>query len=346
MGEFDSYKRNQGEKVANYIVLPDGSKCYAGPTCLRHGNTKPTLSSDFLTKPFQEQLEEMEKLKNPLAVKEPKEIDEALAALYENYFRENHTLKLLEQYLETSIVREQKATHEGMRTRFHQQVEDTTQKVEEAKATVEAIMREMVPYQVEYKRRPWTRGFLVKNANGHVHKDMYCSTCTPSTQYLWLTDYSGANEEELVADAGEKACTVCYPSAPVNVLNRPANLRNPVLAAEQQKKNEAQAAKLKKQADAQAKAITSPDGSPLKDDYGWVLKTVTSAENFASETQSYLRAIEEGKYEVHNPEWVEKRKIAYQNIMEALAVKKGLTVEELNTVLKKKFDAKYKRDWS
>lgn len=64
-------------------------------------------------------------------------------------------------------------------------------------------------------RGGWNRAFLVANSNGHVHSSTGCSTCRPTTQYAWLTDYSGAEEDAIVRNAGHRACTTCYPSAPV-----------------------------------------------------------------------------------------------------------------------------------
>lgn len=63
-----------------------------------------------------------------------------------------------------------------------------------------------------YAARPWTRAFLV--TDGHVHSSMECSTCFPTTEFSWLTQFSDHNEDEIVEAAGERACTVCYPSAP------------------------------------------------------------------------------------------------------------------------------------
>src|SRR5699024_9525554 len=51
-------------------------------------------------------------------------------------------------------------------------------------------------------RGGWIRAFLVANANGHVHSSTSCSTWRPTTQYAWMTDYSGADEDVIVADAG------------------------------------------------------------------------------------------------------------------------------------------------
>lgn len=64
-------------------------------------------------------------------------------------------------------------------------------------------------------RGGWNRAFLVSNANGHVHSSTSCSTCRPSTRFAWMTQYSGADEGTIVQDAGHRACTTCYPSAPI-----------------------------------------------------------------------------------------------------------------------------------
>ena len=64
-------------------------------------------------------------------------------------------------------------------------------------------------------RGGWNRAFLVAGAGGHVHSSTDCSTCRPTTQYAWMTNSSGADEDTIVSDAGYRACTVCYPSAPV-----------------------------------------------------------------------------------------------------------------------------------
>lgn len=79
---------------------------------------------------------------------------------------------------------------------------------------LKAIQGEAVPYQSEYARRPWLRYFLVLNSNGHVHREMHCTTCFPTTWYKWLVDLADCDEGRMVKDYGEKACTVCFPDAP------------------------------------------------------------------------------------------------------------------------------------
>jgi hypothetical protein len=64
----------------------------------------------------------------------------------------------------------------------------------------------------------WSRAYLVTNAGGHVHRSRYCSTCFATTQYEWITALSGMSDDEVVDAAGVRACTVCYPDAPVDKL--------------------------------------------------------------------------------------------------------------------------------
>lgn len=139
----------------------------------------------------------------------------------------------------------------------------------------------------EFSRRGgWTQAFLVTNNGGHVHKSRECSTCYPArfdpesgewkagTQFFWVTDYSGHDEAEIVADAGERACTICYPSAPVGTLDRPTKIFSDDERDAQQRKADREA---KKEA-AKEKLIFAPDGSVIRGDYGDI-KTKIAARN-------------------------------------------------------------------
>lgn len=89
-------------------------------------------------------------------------------------------------------------------------------------ATVTARIGEL---DDEYDRRGgWTRAFIVRGNDGHIHSSMKCRTCRWNTQFGWLPQYSGRTEAEIVEDAGRMACTVCYPSAPVEALGRPSKI--------------------------------------------------------------------------------------------------------------------------
>jgi len=83
-------------------------------------------------------------------------------------------------------------------------------------AKVEELTLALAALDAEYTG--WTRAFLVTNSNGHVHSSMNCSTCNrngKATTFAWVTDFSDHDEAQIVAAAGWRACTVCYPTAPV-----------------------------------------------------------------------------------------------------------------------------------
>ena len=79
-------------------------------------------------------------------------------------------------------------------------------------AQIAEIDIEKLPLEAQYTG--WTRAFVVPE--GHVHSSMNCSTCYPTTVFGWVTELSDHTEAEIIEAAGSRACTVCYPSAPVD----------------------------------------------------------------------------------------------------------------------------------
>jgi hypothetical protein len=145
---------------------------------------------------------------------------------------------------------------------------------------------------MEFQRRgTWTRYYLVDNDNGHVHHNASHSACSrqPSTSHIWLTDQSGRPAGELVEDAGERGCTVCFPWAPVEHLARPSKFRTPTELEKQTRAAEREKRALAKR----AKGITNPDGTPLRIRLAGYWETVTTARG------AELRALEiqfDGKF--------------------------------------------------
>jgi hypothetical protein len=125
----------------------------------------------------------------------------------------------------------------------------------------EILDAEVYPREAQYDDRRWTRYYLVDNTNGHVHKDEHCDTCFPTTRYAWLVEQSGMSAEDLVVLAGEKACTICFPWAPVDILKQKTKLEAPERKAA---RLEREAKKAEREAKKAAKAIANPDGSPLE----------------------------------------------------------------------------------
>lgn len=95
-----------------------------------------------------------------------------------------------------------------------------------AKVAYVTALNSARPLTEEFTRRGgWTRFYLVTNAGGHIHWTTGCGTCFPTTEFAWLTECSGMEHADLVEEAGEKACTVCFPDAPVDTLRRASRIK-------------------------------------------------------------------------------------------------------------------------
>lgn len=209
-----------------------------------------------------------------------------------------------------------------------------------------AAREDMLPYEDEWNARGrWSRAFLVTNAQGHVHRSMMCSTCRPTTQYHWVTEYSGADEDTIVEAAGERACTVCYPTAPVETLNRPTMMFTPAEVQAAKDREAREAAKVEREKKKIEKALT-PDGSEFKIEYEWIPGR-TQKESFKTEqaATSWLvgELVDERYSEGRRPP--EPSRIDAQNkVKQAIADKHGMTLDEVDAMLEKKVKAKAKRD--
>lgn len=219
-----------------------------------------------------------------------------------------------------------------------------------AKAQVARLREEAKPLHAEYRRRPWPRAFLVNNSNGHVHRSMDCSTCFPTTSYVWMVEYSGKQEIEIVEAAAARACTVCYPSAPVEALARPTQMFTPDEVAAAKAREEREAAKAKRQADKVAKGLTA-DGSEFVvtyterrgrfnyDKQDWEPRD--TRERFKTERAATQWVVQ---YVDWDKGWDGEKAEAFTAVVEAVAAKHGKTVEEVRADLDKKVTARRKRN--
>jgi hypothetical protein len=194
------------------------------------------------------------------------------------------------------------------------------------------IREEVKRWDAEFQARGgWTRAFLVvTNGQGHVHRSQGCSTCYPTTQFHWVTALSGHDEAEIVEAAGERACTVCYPSAPVETRNRPTTLFTPDEVAKQQARQEREAAKVAREAKRLEKALM-PNGEPLVLKIaGWTEKftTLASGRKFLTDAFSWNAHYNNGDTHPSFPHW------AQDQVAEAVAAKEGKTVEQVKAEAK------------
>ncbi len=187
----------------------------------------------------------------------------------------------------------------------------------------------------------WSRAFLVRNSNGHIHKTRSCVTCFDTTNFVWLTEMSGRDELEIAYLAGEKACTVCYSHAPSAYFLRECGLEDPEVVEARRIR---QARKAEIEAKRQKTGIWNPDGTPLKVyEYAFSnYKSEIKAERTAQSTAVNLLV---GVQSMHRePEQIERSKDAIETILIALAHKRGTSVEEQRTLIQTKADAQIKKN--
>lgn len=196
----------------------------------------------------------------------------------------------------------------------------------------------------------WTRAWLVVSSpNGHVHKDLNCPTCFPTTEYVLLPEYSGSDEGAIVTAAGQRCCTTCWPSAPAETLKQPSKIKSPAektAAQEKAKKVEQAAAKRTKAAANAPTANGEPltvvsDRSPRADgtlrEYREVFKTERAALSWAADVLSWRKYL--------NQPATDAEQQGIQLIVESVADKHGTSVGEIVGILEKKAAAKFKRDY-
>lgn len=158
--------------------------------------------------------------------------------------------------------------------------------IAEYRAEAQAARTEAEPYEAEFTARGgWRRYFLCTATAGHVHRGTHCTTCFQTTTYCWLTELSACDEQAMVAEWGEKACTICFPAAPTfKGFNDGTSSYARRTVAEQAERDAEKAAK---QAVKDAKSITAPDGSPLRVGYDTLRTKVAARNALSGAVQSY-----------------------------------------------------------
>lgn len=201
-------------------------------------------------------------------------------------------------------------------------------------ATTAVLREEIAELSACYRDYYWNRAFLVKASNGHVHKSQGCSTCFSTTEFAWLPQLSGADEDEIVEAAGETACTVCYPSAPAEVLNRPTTIVTADKIAKETARAEREAKKAERDAKQLAKAATK-SGEPLIVPNDWDADRVDRIDTEYTARREWNSAQQ-------NTAWVQPERAAryaerQRLIEESLAEKYGVSVEGMRAELLVKY---------
>lgn len=236
-------------------------------------------------------------------------------------------------------------------------------RIEKARADMDRLDGEIAPLEAEYRRRPWSRFFQLRSTAGaRIHDSRNCSGLYRSDHgdLGWHPELSGKTEKEAVDALGPVMCSKCFRSAPVEWRRDPKDLANdpdtcpgsnePAVAGtlrfvrtwnggeewgtctgcgEERKvrSSDHKVAKHKKSKTlTDPKAITNPNGTPLKTKSYGVIKTVRTAEIEYVDGAGYLMAVREGWY--NYPARVEQVTAETDVILAALAAKFGTTTAE------------------
>jgi hypothetical protein len=216
--------------------------------------------------------------------------------------------------------------------------------VDKTDEQIAAAEAEFVGLKAEYKRLNqiwidhgrWTRTFVVHG--GHVHSSMDCHTCYPTTQFYWYVEFSGADEQYIVDNAADRACTICYPSAPVN---KPTTMYTPDEKKARIDAEARAAAKIEREAKRIAKAATkSGEDLMVPLPYSSSIHGLEPVRTEVTARQEWNRAEDLKQYS--QPHDVD-RKLRIQEVIEvALADKHGVTREVMREELQTRY-AKRKR---
>jgi hypothetical protein len=271
---------------------------------------------------------------------------------------------VLEQKLTDRKVREARITTPADGIMLMQRRIMAEQELDLLRDRLAKIQIEAAPYEGEYRRRGgWNRVFLATSSKGHAHNGMECSTCHHGefrTSFAWLIQYSGEDESEIVADAGERACTTCYPTAPVNAKGTKMFTPDEEEAAKARQAREEAKAEKARQAD--VKGITTPEGQPLdigRHGYRDIAKTLRTAEIAATDFLVDLIIIQrqsgdpEFAWLFQNGQTVESRtketSLHAWHVLRAIAAKKDLNFWEVFETHERKAQAKVRkndREWA
>lgn len=172
----------------------------------------------------------------------PAQVDTRLARIYFEIASAETAAEQAEKTLDR-IAKVQGTYEADYPWNSYEKQEEASAVLRTSAATIKRLRDEAAPLEARYAAERWTRFYLVTNTGGHVHWTTACGTCFPTTQFAWLTEQSGMTHEALVEMAGEQACTVCFPDAPVDTLRRKSQLETPEAKAKRAEKEAKRAEK-------------------------------------------------------------------------------------------------------
>lgn len=296
----------------------------------------------------------------PLSESEPAQIDERLAIVWDEIYRELDR----KARLATDIARAERDLRQGRYGVTAADVERRRTALTDCEKRIDKLVDETEPFEAEYRRRGgWARYYRVvtNGSDAHVHSSRSCGQCYPTTRYVWLPALSGKGEEEAVDQYGREMCSYCFPG----VLDHPSYRTRGAIAEEAATRREAAVAA--RRAERDAKGIANPDGTPLVIGEGRWPDTIRTAVTAERTLVEYLADLQRrysdagiqiemtrfgaggstraaGDYEAHLRALAARYRADADRIARALAHKRGITAQELLDGLAARVTARVRRD--
>jgi hypothetical protein len=175
----------------------------------------------------------------------PREIDTAISELAVQLQRLNGTL-----------VAKERTKAKGYANPW----QDIDAEIDQVKDDILTFEVDIERYEQEFRRRgEWNRVFIV--IDGHAHRSTTCRNgYFTTTQWAWLPEWSDMKHEDIVAAAGDRACSWCFPDAP----RTPSKLEHPDERAKREAREAREAEKARKQAAAEAKKVYDAEGNQVR----------------------------------------------------------------------------------
>jgi hypothetical protein len=204
--------------------------------------------------------------------------------------------------------------------------------IDEAMGRRSVLSNVVYALESEYGRRGgWARYYVVDNNNGHLHTNTRCQNTYETTEWVWMPGMSGMTKAEAVAEGGSLTCLSCFPEFRAEIeLGREPRFETPRMKKTREEREAAAAKKAEKIAKATANGITDVDGSPLKDDDGYVIKTLRTAQIKAVDAQEqseldkiYADQAETESHATQLLEMAQREKEYSRRLVRAIAAKQG-----------------------
>jgi hypothetical protein len=222
--------------------------------------------------------------------------------------------------------------------------------VRKADAVIAEVGKDIDRYNTEWANRGgWSQVWLCTSSdNGHFHRSKHCGSLRWNSEIGLIPVFSGLTEAQIVEAIGSDACTRCYPNAPVD---KPSTV-GPLFEqrqADAAARAEREAELATKRAAADAKAITAPDGTALRDDMDMVIKTERTAQMYYVEAACDAITWADPRMIERCPDvWARNSARAAEyslRLLAALAHKNGETRNQAQARLESKVQAKVRAFW-